>query len=119
MSHCNDRINCLVRDCICGCAGCNPLKPGQLTTSGFRAMLAQMVRDDRMSTGAHMDIIAALDIGIANDPTPPEYLEMYRQVWREREARRASGACMAESGDDWCCLPDMHLGEHRVASASR
>lgn len=114
MSHCNDRINCSYRDCICGCAGRNPLRPGQLTASGFRAMLAQMVRDDRMSSGAHHDILAALDLGIAPDPTPQWILDEYRAGMRAIDARRKSGMCMAKSGDDWCCLPLMHPGEHRA-----
>ncbi len=120
MSHCYNKVYCTLHDCICGCAGCNPLKPGQLTWSGFRQLLKDLERDGDLSPVGHKQITAAIDLEIVRDPTDQKFIDEVVARSKMMDARRASGACMAVSSDIdgndvWCCLPGTHTGPHKVS----
>lgn len=120
MSHCQNGVYCVFpRDCMCRCAGCNPLRPGQVTWDGFRKLLKKLKKERELTPDGYDEIIKVIDLEIADNPTDPKFIEEVVARQKMMDARRASGKCMAVSEDKdgndiWCALDDMHEGPHKV-----
>jgi hypothetical protein len=67
--------------------------------------------DIRLITDA-IDLLRAMP-----DPPMPDYSKsdaLLAEIQQEHRDRREAGWCMARSGDHWCCLKDLHEGQHKL-----